>query len=142
MLIQNNFWKSFGKKYKRKEWIADAYRFDKIDADSCFFYNFWDVFTQNNRIIRLSKGFEYATFSIKKIWVWRLHYKTAFRFVAKLHIKKYETLFTLNSIPEIMEQHRNLSQSSYTPIPEQVTINSSLQGALFFHIYKNYNAEG
>ena len=54
------------KNYKRKEWIADAYRVDEIDVDSYFFYNFLDVFTQNNRIIRFNKGLEYATFSITK----------------------------------------------------------------------------
>ena len=41
-----------------------------------------------------------------------------------------------------MEQYRNLSQSNYIPIPEPVTITSSLQSALFFHYYKDYNAEG
>ena len=31
-------------------------------------------------------------------------------------------LFILNSVPEIREQDRNLSQSNYIPIPEPVTI--------------------
>ena len=48
----------------------------------------------------------------------------------------------LNSVPEIMEQYRNLSQSNYIAIPEPVTITSSLQSALFFHYFKNYNAQG
>ena len=68
MLIKNHL-QLLEKIYKRKEGIADAYRVDEIDVDSDFFYNFWDVFTQNNRIIRFSKRFEYATFSIKKIRV-------------------------------------------------------------------------
>ena len=51
-------------------------------------------------------------------------------------------LFILNSVPEIMEQYRNLSQSKYIPIPEPSTITSSVQSALFFHYYKDYNAEG
>ena len=42
----------------------------------------------------------------------------------------------------IMEQYRNLTQANYIPIPEPVTITSSLQSALFFHYYKDYNAEG
>ena len=45
-------------------------------------------------------------------------------------------------VPEIMEQYRNLSQSSLIQIPEPVTITSSLQSALFFHYYNGYNAEG
>ena len=64
MLIKNHL-QLLEKIYKRKEGIADAYRVDEIDVDSYFFYNFLDVFTQNNRIIRFSKGFECATFSIK-----------------------------------------------------------------------------
>ena len=56
-----NFWKNFS-----KAGIADAYRVDEIDVDSHFFYSFSDVFTQNNKIIRFSKRFDYATFSLKK----------------------------------------------------------------------------
>ena len=41
-----------------------------------------------------------------------------------------------------MEQYRNLTQSNYVPIPEPVKITSSLQSALFFHYYTDYNAEG
>ena len=51
-------------------------------------------------------------------------------------------LFILISVPEIMEQYRNLTQPNYIPIPEPVTITSSLQSALLFHYYKDYNAEG
>ena len=51
-------------------------------------------------------------------------------------------LFILNSVQEIMEQYRHLTQYNYIPIPEPVTITSSLQSALFFHYYKDYNAEG
>ena len=119
--------------YKRKEGIADAYRVDEIDVDSYFFYNFLDVFTQNNRIIRLGKGFEHAAFSIKKFEYDDYITKQSFDLSSEIHINKYEMLFILNSVPEIMEQYRNLSQSNYIPIPEPVTITSSLQSALFFH---------
>ena len=141
MLIKNHL-QLLEKIYKRKEGIADAYRVDKIDVDSYFFYNFLDVFTQNNRIIRFSKGFEYATFSIKKFEYDDYITKQSFDLSPELHINKYEMLFILNSVPEIMEQYRNLSQSNYILIPEPVTITSSLQSALFFHYYKDYNAEG
>ena len=92
------------KSYKRKEGIADAYREDEIDVDSYFFYIFLDVFTQNNRIIRLSKGFEYATFSIKKFEYDDYITKQSFDLSSELHINKYEMLFKLNYVPEIMEQ--------------------------------------
>ena len=72
---------TFGKNLQKKGRNADAYRVDEIDVDSYFFYNFLDVFTQNNRIIRFSKGFEYATCSIKKF-----EYddnKTIFRFIVR-----------------------------------------------------------
>ena len=45
----------------------------------------------------------------------------------------------MNSVPEIMERYKNLSQSNYIPIPEPVTITSSLQSAMFSHYYKDYN---
>ena len=50
----------------RKESIPDAYKIDEIDVDSYFFYNFLEIFKKSNRIIRFSKGLEYATFPIKK----------------------------------------------------------------------------
>ena len=40
------------------------------------------------------------------------------------------------------EQYRYVSQCSCVPIPEPETNASSLQSALFFHYYKDYNAEG
>ena len=141
MLIKNHL-QLLEKIYKRKEGIADAYRVDENDVDSYFFYNFLDVFTQNNRIIRFSKGLEYATFSIKKFEYDDYITKQSFDLSSELHINKYEMLFILNSVPEIMEQYRNLSQSNYIPIPEPVTFTSFLQSALFFHYYKDYNAEG
>ena len=68
MLIKNHL-QLLEKNHNRKEGIADAYRVDENDVNSYFFYNFLDVFTQNHRIIRFSKGFEFATLSIKKIRV-------------------------------------------------------------------------
>ena len=102
MLIKNHL-QFLEKIYKRKEGIADAYRVDEIDVDSYFFYNFLDVFTQNNRIIGLSKGFEHATFSIKKFEFDDNITKQSFDLSSELHINKYEMLFILNSVPEIIE---------------------------------------
>ena len=62
--------------------------------------------------------------------------KQSFDLSTELHINKYEMIFKLNSVPEKMVQYRNISQSYYIPIPEPVTITSSLQFALFFHYYK------
>ena len=64
MLIMNHV-QLLEKIYKSKEIIADAYRVDKIELDSYIFYNLVAVFTQNNGIIRFSKGLQYATFAIK-----------------------------------------------------------------------------
>ena len=130
------------KVYKREEGNGDAYRVDEIDAASYFIYNFSDVFTQNNRIIRFSKGFEYATFSVKKLEYDDYITKPSFDLSSELHINKYELLFILNSVSRIMKVCRVLSQLNYIPIPEPVTITSSLQSALFFPYYKDYNAEG
>ena len=51
-------------------------------------------------------------------------------------------LIILKSVPETMEQYRNLSQSTYILVSEPVTITSSLQSAFFFFHHKDYNAEG
>ena len=48
----------------------------------------------------------------------------------------------LNFDPETMEQCIYISQSDYIQIPEPVTITSSVQSALFFRYYIEYNAEG
>ena len=141
MLIQNHL-QLLEKIYKRKEGIADAYRVDEIDVDSYFFLNFLDVFTQNNRIIPFRKGFEYATFSVRKFEYDDYITKQSFDLSSEIHINKYEMLFILNSVPELMEQYRNLTQPHYIPIPEPVTITSSLQSSLIFHYYKDFNAEG
>ena len=101
MLIKNHLQLS-EKIYKRKR-IADAYRVDEIDVDSYFFYNLFDVFTQNNRIIRFSTAFDYTTFSIKK-FDHDEYINQSFYLSSELHINKYEMLFTLSSVPESMEQ--------------------------------------
>ena len=141
MLIKNHL-QLLEKIYKRKEGIADAYKVDEIDVDSYFFYNFLDICVQNDRIIRFSKGFEYATFSIKKFKYDDYITKQSFDLSSELHINKYEILFILNSVPEILEQYRNLAQANCIPIPDPIAITSSVQSALFFHYYTDYNSEG
>ena len=98
----------------------------------------WTFFTQYNRIIRFSKGFEHAIVSIKTFEYDDFISKQFFDLSSELHINKYEMLFIVSSVTEIMEQYRHISQSNYIPSPEPVTITS----ALFFHYYKDYNAEG
>ena len=66
---------------------------DEIDVDSHFFYNFLDICVQNNRIIRFSKGFEYATFSIKKFKYDYYITKQSFDLSSELHIYKDEIYF-------------------------------------------------
>ena len=133
MLIKNHL-QLLEKIYKRKEGIADAYKVDEIDVDSYFFYNFLDICVQNDRIIRFSKGFEYATISIKKFKYDDYITKQSFDLSSELHINKYEILFILNSVPEILEQYRNLAQANCIPIPDPIAITSSVQSALFFII--------
>ena len=140
MLIKNHL-QLLEKINKRREGIANTYRVNDIDADS-FFCNFLDVFTQNNRIILFSQRFYCATISIKKFKNDDYITKQSFDLSTKLHINKYEMLFILKTVPEIMEKYRNKSQSNYIPIPEPVTIISSRHSALLFHYYKDYIAEG
>ena len=141
MLIKNHL-QILEKIYKRKEGIPDSNKIDEIDVDSYFFYNFLDIFTKSNRIIRFSKGLEYATFSIKKFEYEEFIAKQSFDLSSELHVSKNELLFILNSVPDILEQYRNISQTNFVPLPEPITITSSLQSALYFHYYNDYNAMG
>ena len=68
--------------------------------------------------------------------------KQSFDLSSELHINKYKILFILNSVPEILEQYRNLAQANCIPIPDPIAITSSVQSALFFHYYTDYNSEG
>ena len=61
------------------------------------------TFLLKTTIIRFSKGFEYATFSIKKFEYDDYITKQSFDLSSALHINKYEMLFTLNYVPEILE---------------------------------------
>ena len=141
MLIKNHL-QILRKIYKRKEGIPDAYKIDEIDVDSYFFYNFLDIFTKSNIIIRFSKGLEYATFSIAKFDYEEFIAKQSSDLSSELHVSKYELLFILNSVYDILEQYRNISQKNFVPLPEPITITSSLQSALYFHYYNDYNAVG
>ena len=92
MLIKNHL-ELLEKVYKRREGIADADKIDESDVDSYFFYNFLDFCVQNNRIIRFSKRFEYATISIKKFKYDDYITKQSFDLSSEVHIKKLEILF-------------------------------------------------
>ena len=67
------------------------------------FDNFLGIFTQNKRITRFRKGVEYATFSFKKLEYDDYLTNQSFDLLSELHINKYEKLFILNSVSEIME---------------------------------------
>ena len=102
MLIKNHL-KILEKIYKRKEGIPDAHKVDEIDVGSYFFNNFLDIFTKSNRLIRFSKGLEYATFSFKKFGYEEFIAKQSFDLSSELHVSKYELFFILNSVPDILE---------------------------------------
>ena len=121
-----------GKIYKRKSGIAYAYKVDEIDVDSYFFYNFLDICVLNNRIIRLSKGFKYATFSIKKFKYDDYITKQSFDLSSELHINKYEILFEFCS-----RNFRTVQKSSTSelyPIPDPVAITYLYKARCFFII--------
>ena len=80
----------------------------------------------------LLKTFEYEEFIAKQ----------SFDLSSVLHVSKYELLVILNSVPDILEQHRNISQTNFVPLPDAITKTSSLQSALYFHYYNDYNAVG
>ena len=68
--------------------------------------------------------------------------KQSFDLSSELHINKYKFLYILNSVPEFLEQYRNLAQANCIPISDPIAITSSVQSALFFHYYTDYNSEG
>ena len=76
------------KTYKREEGIADAYKVDEVEVDTYFFYNFLGICVQNGRIIRFSKRFEYARFSIKKFKFDDYITKQSFDLSSEIHINK------------------------------------------------------
>ena len=65
--------------------------------------------------------------------------KQSFRLSSELHVSKYELLFILNSVPDILEQYRNFLQPNFIPLPDPITITSN---ALYFHYYNDYNVVG
>ena len=124
MLIKNHS-QILEKIYKRKEGIPDAYKIDEIVVASSFLYKFLDIFTKSNRIIQFGKGLEYATLSIKKFEYKEFIAKQFFDLSSELHVSKYELLFILNSVPDTLEQYRNILQTNFVPLPDPITINSS-----------------
>ena len=140
MLIEKHFI-LLEKIYKRKERIADAYRVDETDVDPFFLNFFWtfslkkktkssDLVKDLNMQHSLSKTLNMTTTKQNNLLICRQNYTST------------SMLFILNFVVEIMEQYRNLSQSSYIPTPEPVKITSFQQSALFFQHYKDYIAEG
>ena len=59
--------------------------------------------------------------------------KHSFDLSSELHLNKYENVYILNSVPEILEQYRNLAQADCIPFLDPITITSSVQSLLFFH---------
>ena len=116
---------------KRKKGIPDAYKIDESVIHT--FLNFLDIFKKSNRMIQFSKGFEYARFFIEKFEFEEFIAKKSFDLSSDLHVRKYE--FNLNSVRDILKQHRKISQTNFAPLPDPITISSSLQSALYFHYY-------
>ena len=52
--------------YKKKEKNPIDFLIDEIDVDSYFYLNFLDVYSVQNRVIRLNKGLFRETYSIKE----------------------------------------------------------------------------
>ena len=128
MLIKNRL-PILEKIYKRKDGITDA-NLTKLMYIHTFFYNILNLFKKSNRKIKFSKYLEYATFTVKKFENESFTEKHSFDLSSELHVNKYELLFILNSVSDILEQYRNISQ--FFPLPDSITIFSSLQNAFYF----------
>ena len=80
-----------------------------------------DLFKKSNRN-PFSKGLDNATLSIKKFEYEEFIAKQSFDLSSELPVSKYEMLFFLNSVPDILEHNRNISQSNFVPLPDPIAI--------------------
>ena len=133
---------NFGEVSKEQNKCSDACKVDELSVDSNFFLQYLDIFTKSNRIIRFSKGLEYATFSIKKLEYEEFFAKHSFDLSSEFHVSKYELLLFSDSVPDILEQYIIISQTNFVPFPDSITIIFSLQSALFFLYDNDYNVVG
>ena len=84
--------------YKKKENISCDFLIDELDVISYFFHNFLDVYIDQNRVIRLSKGLFREIYSIKEfIFDPHMAYQSN-KLTAELHLTRKEILFILENL--------------------------------------------
>ena len=139
-MLNINHLKVLEKICKRKEGIPDAYKIDKIDVDSYFFYIFFDIFTKSNRITQFSKGLEYATFSTKK----NLNMRSLLRnkFILRIACKQIRIVVHFELWPLFFEAvHKYFTKKFFSsPRPNN---NIFFTTEYFnFYYYNDYNVVG
>ena len=127
--------------YKKKEKIPIDFLIDEIDVDSHFFHNFLDVFIEQNRVLRLSKGLFKDTYSIKEFNCDPHIACQIFKHTAGLHLTRKEILFILENLKIIKKSYDNISKSLFIPypIPKFVKKNPQ-QSSLFFHFFRDFKS--
>ena len=66
----------------------------------------------------------------------------SFNLSSEMHVSKYELLFILNCVSVILEQYRIFLQTNFVALLDPIKLTSSLQSALYFHYYNDYNVVG
>ena len=127
------------KLYKHNEKISQNIPIEETDIDSYFFPVILDIARTDYRTIRISKGFEFCTFSIKNFVFDDFIYTQAFKLSSELPLSKSELFFVLHCVPDILKEYKSKFQN-YIPIPEPTHIYSKYQSALFLHFYKDYTS--
>lgn len=139
MLVKERI-KDFEKLLKSKEDIPDIYTIDEIDVDSYFFYNFLDIATVYNRIIRIGQGIWKNCFAIKKFTFQPDVQIQSYIFASELQLNRSQTVFVVSSLCSKFEVSKTIEVS--IPIPHPKSITSPTQSALFFHSYSDYQKSG
>ena len=103
-----------------------------------FFDNFLDVFTVQNRVIRLSKGLFRETYSIKKFtFDSHIAYQN-FKLTAELHLTRKEILFILENLKLIKKLYDTISKTLFIPYPNPKIVKTPQQSSLFLHLFKDF----
>ena len=103
--------------YTRKKYIPCDYLNHKIDADSYFFHNFFDVYFVKNRVLRLSKVLSRETYSIKQFPFEPNYDYQSFKHTAELHLILKEILFILENLKLIKKSYDIISKTLFIPYP-------------------------
>ena len=95
------------KLYKQNEKIAQNIPLEETDIDSYFFPVILDIARTDYRTIRISKGFEFCTFSIKKFVFDDIIHTQALKLSSELPLSTSEAFFALHFAADILKKYKS-----------------------------------